>query len=111
MKLSYDEFLQTDIWKRTAERVLCKAGGDCKWCYTTHGPFNAHHLTYLASNRKKDCPAWVPTGFLPSYPWLCCLCEDCHWRIHHVSYLKRTVMGKTILQARKSEQQPTADCH
>ena len=103
MKLSYDEFLQTNIWKRTAERVYCKAGGQCEWCYTTHGPFNAHHLTYLASNRP-DSPREIPRGWLPSYPWLCCLCEDCHWLIHHVSYLKRTIMGKMILQNRNNRE-------
>jgi hypothetical protein len=103
MKLTYQQFLQTDIWKRTAQSVICRAGGQCDRCYTTHGPFHAHHITYLAGNRP-DAPSWVPQGWLPEYPWLLCLCEDCHRYLHWLRFLPRFRETSRILQSRRTDQ-------
>jgi len=103
MNITYNEFLQTDIWKRTAESVYCRAGGQCERCYTTHGPFHAHHITYLASNRP-DAPHWVSRGWLPDYFWLVCLDEDCHKFMHSLAFMARFWETRKILQGRTNDQ-------
>ena len=37
MRIKYQEFLKTEIWRRTAESVYYKAGGQCERCGTTQG--------------------------------------------------------------------------
>lgn len=100
MSPEYEAFLQADIWKTTAHSVYCKAGGQCERCGTAEGPFNVHHLSYIAPNRD-DAPSWVKNGFLPSYDWLVCLCEDCHRLFHRKGILFRTREGCKIIQSRR----------
>ena len=103
MSPDYQEFLKTSIWKATAHSVFCKAGGQCERCGTAEGPHHAHHLTYIAGNRD-DAPSWVPSGWLPEFPWLVCLCENCHRCLHRHGLLYRTSEGCKILQGRRRDQ-------
>ena len=103
MSPEYEEFLKSDVWKATAHSVFCRAGGQCERCGTAEGPHHAHHLTYIAGNRD-DAPSWVPSGWLPEFPWIVCLCEDCHRLLHRRGLLFRTREGCKILQNRRRDQ-------
>jgi hypothetical protein len=97
--ITYREFLTTDIWRRTAESVFCRAGGQCERCGTAEGPHHAHHITYYAPNRI-DAPAWVRHGWLPDYPWIVCLCDSCHRYLHSMPLLPRFRETSRILRSR-----------
>jgi len=101
-KITYDEFLQTDIWKKTAESVYRKAGGQCERCFTIEGPHHAHHISYYVANRP-DAPKWVRHGWLPPYPWYLCLCEECHRILHSMPLLPRCRETSLILRSRRRE--------
>ena len=96
--MTYNEFLATDIWRKTAESVYRKAGGQCEHCYTAEGPFQAHHLTYRAPNRR-DAPRSIPRGWLPSFKWLVCLCEDCHHLLHRLLFVDRFWATRQLFQS------------
>jgi len=97
--ITYQQFLQTDIWKSTAESVFCRAGGQCERCGTAESPHHAHHITYYAANRP-DAPKWIRRGWLPDLPWLVCLCDSCHRYMHSMPLLPRFRETSRILRIR-----------
>ena len=81
--------------------MYCRAGGQCGGrCAATKSltGHHAHHLTYIAGNRE-DAPSWGSNGWLPDYPWLVCLCEDCHRLMHRLGCTSRLIESRRILRA------------
>lgn len=58
----------------------------------------------LLSHEVEATPLLVRNGWLPSFDWLVCLCEDCHWLMHHRSFLFRTREGSVIIRNRYQQQ-------
>jgi hypothetical protein len=67
--MTYDEYLQTDHWKRLAEETKRLAGYRCQVC-NAEGELHAHHRTY---ERKGD----------ELQSDLVCLCASCHRKFHN----------------------------
>ena len=95
--MTYQQFLKTEIWQRTAESVFCRAGGQCERCGEIEGPFQAHHLTYRAPNRR-GTPRSIPKGWLPDFKWLVCLDEGCHHFVHRLPFVEQFWETRRLFQ-------------
>lgn len=80
--MTYREFLETPLWRRTAARIRGRANNRCERCGSNHCRLTIHHDDYTAPNRS-DAPWWVPEGWLPDDLFLKCVCGECHDFLHN----------------------------
>lgn len=66
--MRYQEYLQTDAWRRKSDFMKARFGNRCQLC-NRRGNLNTHHRTYerVGEERMED---------------LTVLCRDCHERFH-----------------------------
>ena len=73
----YEEYLQTERWKRLSEQCKERDGHMCQFCRKHENqlgvPLNAHHTTYAWLNSENE------QSELDS---LITLCKTCHERLH-----------------------------
>jgi len=69
--LPYQEYLQTEHWKRTRHKAIVSAGYICESCGNCAGgkPLQVHHLAYKRLGRVKPRDLRV-------------LCGECHRKEH-----------------------------
>jgi 5-methylcytosine-specific restriction endonuclease McrA len=66
--LPYDEYLNTDHWRRVSRKKLNQVGNRCQRC-GKHKNLNVHHLTYRTRGHEKMVDLMV-------------LCGECHEAFH-----------------------------
>ena len=88
----YDEYLDSDEWKGTKERILKKYPKSryC-WICDTKRAINLHHENYWAMPKEQ---------FMTDVVYLC---QPCHSRVHRLSNGAKTVLEKRPLQKRREE--------
>lgn len=69
--IPYNEYLQTEHWKRVRERILRQSGYKCQSCGSLCN-LNVHHNTYENRGHEKDEDLVV-------------LCFDCHQKFHNTN--------------------------
>ena len=69
-KEQYTEYLNSDYWKETRERILSKRGVKCAICGSKEN-LHVHHTNYSNVGNEDE-------RFL--YP----LCRDCHFKLHQL---------------------------
>jgi len=68
--LPYDEYLQTEYWKKLRLKILKRALYKCELCYSNN-KLNVHHKTYERKGEE------LLTDLI-------CLCERCHNKFHDI---------------------------
>lgn len=70
-KQKYDNYINSEDWRRTRTKALEKHGQKCKICGSIHN-LDVHHLNYdnLGDEKKNN------------YNDLCVLCRSCHSKLH-----------------------------
>ena len=71
-KLTYQQQLEDERWKKKRLKVLKRDGFNCIICHSNKN-LNVHHLVY-----KEGKMAWEYPNEL-----LITLCEDCHKKVHN----------------------------
>lgn len=71
--LPYDQYLQTDWWKKIRAAAIARARQRCQVCYSPH-ELNVHHRTYERLGNELDSDLTV-------------LCGKCHNLFHKHSIL------------------------
>jgi 5-methylcytosine-specific restriction endonuclease McrA len=70
-RMPYQDYLQTEEWRRLRSLVIGRAGGSCERCRKTAGEWNVHHLTYDRRGHEDLTD-------------LILLCRPCHQAVHGI---------------------------
>ena len=72
-KEKYDEYINSEEWKRKREEVFDLKGRECSICGTSYGIIQVHHLNYdyFGHEEENDYEDIIP------------LCKDCHDTLHN----------------------------
>ena len=68
--LPYNEYLQTEYWKKLRLQILERALYKCELCYSSN-KLNVHHKTYEQKGEE------LLTDLI-------CLCNRCHKKFHNI---------------------------